>query len=66
MNEARAEARLAWAMPYKEEEDKVNETLYALISRLKREQGRTTDFDIVSDRGRAYVLRKRKLDGWLF
>ena len=66
MNEARAEAKLALAMPYKEEEDKVNETLYALISRLKRELGRTTDFDIVSDRGRAYVLRKRKLDGWLF
>ena len=66
MNEARAEAKLALAMPYKEEEDEVNETLYALISRLKRELGRTTDFDIVSDRGRAYVLRKRKLDGWLF
>lgn len=40
--------------------DDANETLYALISRLKRELSRTTDFDIVSDRGRAYILKKRK------
>ena len=40
--------------------DDANETLYALISRLKRELSRTTDFDIVSDRGRAYTLKKRK------
>ena len=42
--------------------DDANETLYALISRLKRELSRTTDFDIVSDRGRSYVLKKRKSD----
>ena len=42
--------------------DDANETLYALISRLKRELSRTTDFDIVSDRGRSYVLKKRKPD----
>ena len=40
--------------------DDANETLYALISRLKRELSRSTDFDIVSDRGRAYILKKRK------
>ncbi|MGN0069876.1 MAG: helix-turn-helix domain-containing protein [Prevotella sp.] len=40
--------------------DDADETLYALISRLKRELSRTTDFDIVSDRGRAYILKKRK------
>ena len=42
--------------------DDANETLYALISRLKRELSRTTDFDIVSDRGRSYVLKKGKSD----
>ena len=40
--------------------DDANETLYALISRLKRELSRTTDYDIVSDRGRAYILKRRK------
>ena len=40
--------------------DDANETLYALISRLKRELSRTTDFDIVSHRGRAYILKRRK------
>ena len=40
--------------------DDANETLYALISRLKRELSRTTDFDIVSDRGRTYILKRRK------
>ena len=43
--------------------DDANETLYALISRLKRELSRNTNFDIVSDRGRAYVLKRRKSDG---
>ena len=40
--------------------DDANETLYALISRLKRELSRTPDYDIVSDRGRAYILKRRK------
>ena len=40
--------------------DDASETLYALISRLKRELSRTTDYDIVSDRGRAYILKRRK------
>ena len=40
--------------------DDANETLYALISRLKRELSRTTDYDIVSDRGRAYIRKRRK------
>lgn len=42
--------------------DDANQTLYALISRLKCELSRTTDFDIVSDRGRAYILKRRISD----
>ena len=42
--------------------DDATETLYALISRLKRELSRTTDYDIVSDRGRAYILKRRKTE----
>ena len=40
--------------------DDANETLYALISRLKRELDKTSNYDIISDRGRAYVLKQRK------
>ena len=40
--------------------DDANETLYALISRLKRELDKTSSFDIISDRGRAYILKRRK------
>ena len=40
--------------------DDASETLYALISRLKRELGKTSSFDIISDRGRAYILKRRK------
>ena len=40
--------------------DDASETLYALISRLKRELDKTSSFDILSDRGRAYILKRRK------
>ena len=40
--------------------DDASETLYALISRLKRELDKTSSFDIISDRGRAYILKRRK------
>ena len=40
--------------------DDANETLYALISRLKRELDKTSNYDIISDRGRAYILKQRK------
>ena len=40
--------------------DDANETLYALISRLKRELDKTSNYDIISDRGRAYALKQRK------
>ena len=40
--------------------DDASETLYALISRLKRELDKTGSFDIISDRGRAYILKRRK------
>ena len=40
--------------------DDASETLYALISRLKRELDKTSSFDIISDRGRAYILKHRK------
>ena len=40
--------------------DDANETLYALISRLKRELDKTSNYDIISDRGRAYILKRRK------
>ena len=40
--------------------DDASETLYALISRLKRELDKTSNFDIISDRGRAYILKRRK------
>ena len=40
--------------------DDASETLYALISRLKRELDKTSNYDIISDRGRAYVLKRRK------
>ena len=40
--------------------DDASETLYALISRLKRELDKTSNYDIISDRGRAYVLKQRK------
>ena len=40
--------------------DDASETLYALISRLKRELDKTSSFDIISDRGRAYILKQRK------
>ena len=40
--------------------DDASETLYALISRLKRELDKTSCFDIISDRGRAYILKRRK------
>ena len=40
--------------------DDASETLYALISRLKRELEKTSSFDIISDRGRAYILKRRK------
>ena len=39
--------------------DDASETLYALISRLKRELDKTSSFDIISDRGRAYILKRR-------
>ena len=38
--------------------DDASETLYALISRLKRELDKTSSFDIISDRGRAYILKR--------
>ena len=40
--------------------DDASETLYALISRLKRELDKTSNYDIISDRGRAYILKQRK------
>ena len=40
--------------------DDASETLYALISRLKRELDKTSNYDIISDRGRAYALKQRK------
>ena len=40
--------------------DDASETLYALISRLKRELDKTSSFDIISDRGKAYILKRRK------
>lgn len=40
--------------------DDASETLYALISRLKRELDKTSNYDIISDRGRAYILKRRK------
>ena len=40
--------------------DDASETLYALISRLKHELDKTSSFDIISDRGRAYILKRRK------
>lgn len=43
--------------------DDASETLYALISRLKRELDKTSNYDIISDRGRAYVLKQRKSEG---
>ena len=43
--------------------DDASETLYALISRLKRELDKTSSFDIISDRGRAYILKHRKSEG---
>ena len=43
--------------------DDANETLYALISRLKRELDKTSNYDIISDRGRAYILKRRKSEG---
>ena len=43
--------------------DDASETLYALISRLKRELDKTSSFDIISDRGRAYILKRRKSEG---
>ena len=45
--------------------DDASETLYALISRLKRELDKTSSFDIISDRGRAYILKRRKSESWL-
>ena len=44
--------------------DDANETLYALISRLKRELDKTSNYDIISDRGGAYVLKQRKSGSW--
>ena len=43
--------------------DDASETLYALISRLKRELDKTSSFDIISDRGRDYILKHRKSEG---
>ena len=43
--------------------DDASETLYALISRLKRELDKTSNYDIISDRGRAYILKRRKSEG---
>lgn len=43
--------------------DDASETLYALISRLKRELDKTSNYDITSDRGRAYILKRRKSEG---
>ena len=43
--------------------DNVSETLYALISRLKRDLDKTNNYDIISDRGRAYILKRRKSEG---
>ena len=43
--------------------DDANETLYALISRLKHELDKTSNYDIISDRGRAYILKRRKSEG---
>ena len=43
--------------------DDASETFYALISRLKRELDKTSSFDIISDRGRAYILKRRKSEG---
>ena len=43
--------------------DDASETFYALISRLKRELDKTSNYDIISDRGRAYVLKRRKSEG---
>ena len=43
--------------------DDASETLYALISRLKRELDKTSNYDIISDRGRSYILRHRKSEG---
>ena len=43
--------------------DDASETLYALISRLKRELDKTSSFDIISDRGRDYILKRRKSEG---
>ena len=39
--------------------DDASETLYTLISRLKRELDKTSNYDIISDRGRAYILKRR-------
>ena len=43
--------------------DDASETLYALISRLKHELDKTSNYDIISDRGRAYILKRRKSEG---